>query len=153
MLKTLRTIKIPKRISQVLVHGIIIVLALVIIQLLLDAYQNGFMLYLPPIGFALFLVVSYVIQPIIVGVVNVIILSRLYHTEGCQIGFWLNGLFLLLMFSTINLLLLTVWNVPFSILVAVIEIIAFSIPFGYLGRFSNQGWKRQQKTEPNQPQL
>jgi hypothetical protein len=149
----LRTIKIPKKIPKVLVHGMIIVLTLVIIQMLLDAYQNSYMLFLPPIGFAIFIVVSYVIQPIVVGIVNVIILSKLYDFESCRIGFWLNGLFLLLTFSTINLLLQTVWNLPFSALVAVIEVATLSIPFGYLGKFSNTGQKQQQKTERDQPQL
>jgi hypothetical protein len=73
--------------------------------MLLDNYQNNFMVFLSPIGFGFFLVFSYIIQPIIVGALNVIILSRLYNTEGFQTSFWLNGLFLLLTFSTINLLI------------------------------------------------
>ena len=100
--------------------------------MLLDNYQNNFMVFLPPIGFGFFLVISYIIQPIIVGALNVIILSRLYNTEGFQTSFWLNGLFLLLTFSTINLLIQTVWSVPFSLPLAIIEIITLSAPFGYL---------------------
>ena len=48
------------------------------------------------------------IQPIILGVLNIIAIHRLYNCQGWQIGFWLNGLFLLLFFTTINLLIQTV---------------------------------------------
>ena len=102
--------------------------------MLLDNYQNNFMVFLPPIGFGFFLVISYIIQPIIVGALNVAILSRLYNTEGFQTSFWLNGLFLLLTFSTINLLTQAVWSVPFSFPLAIIEAIALSVPFWLLGK-------------------
>ena len=119
--------------------------------MLLDNYQNNFMVFLPPIGFGFFLVFSYVIQPIIVGAINVVILSRLYNTEGFQTSFWLNGLFLLLTFSTINLLIQTVWSVPFSLPLAIIEAITLSAPFGYLGKFSNRGWKKHQSNQQQTP--
>ena len=88
-------LKLPK---QVFIHGLVIIIALVTIQLLLDAFQNAFLLYMPPIGFALFLVTMFGIQPIILGVLNIIVLHRLYNCEGWQIGFWLNGFFLLIIF-------------------------------------------------------
>ena len=116
-----------------------IITALVIIQLLLDAFQNAFLLYMPPIGFAMFLLVMFGIQPIIIGVLNIIVLHRLYRWEGWQMGFWLNGFFLLIFFSTINLLLLTTVGIPFSIVVGIVEILLLSYPFGYLGKFSNRG--------------
>jgi hypothetical protein len=141
LLKTLKTIRVPKWLVKVAVHGLLIVVTLTIIQAVLDAYQIRFMLFLPPIGFAFFLAISYVIQPVIVGVVNVVALNSLYKTEGCQIGFWLNGFFLFLVFSSINLLLQTVYGVAFTWQVAVVEAVVFSIPFGYLGRFSNTGLK------------
>ena len=87
MLKTLKTIEIPKKIKQIFLHSLIIIIPLGIIQMLLDNYQNNFMVFLPPIGFGFFLVISYIIQPIIVGALNVIILSRLYNTEGFQTSF------------------------------------------------------------------
>lgn len=121
--------------------------------MLLDNYQNNFMVFLPPIGFGFFLVISYIIQPIIVGALNVIILSRLYNTEGFQTSFWLNGLFLLLTFSTINLLIQTVRSVPFSLPLAIIEAITLSVPFGYLGKFSNRGWKKHQSNQNKLPML
>ena len=140
--------RIPKPSKQIFVHGLTILIPLVVIQLMLDAYQNSLLLYMPPIGFALFLLISYGIQPIILGVLNIIVIHRLYDCEGWQIGFWLNGFFLLLVFSTINLLLLTMAGLPFSLVVGIIEILLLSYPFGYLGKFSNRGYK---KTNPEQP--
>jgi Na+-transporting NADH:ubiquinone oxidoreductase subunit NqrB len=117
-------------------HGLSIIATLGVIQVILDEFQNNFMLYLPPIGFGLFIIASYVIQPIIVGVVNVTFQCRLYKRESCPTGFLLSGLFLLLMFSTTNSLLTTVLGVTFSAAVAIVEAIALAIPFGYLARFS-----------------
>ena len=129
----------PKLSKPILIHGLLIVVPLVVIQMLLDVFQNGFLLYMPPIGFALFLLTMLGIQPIIIGVLNIIVLHRLYNCEGWQIGFWLNGFFLLLFFSTINLLIQTIVGVPFSFGVGMIEILLLSYPFGYLGKFSNRG--------------
>jgi hypothetical protein len=138
----------PKLDRKIIIHGLSVVIALAIIQLLLDSFQNSFLLYMPPIGFAFFLFISYGIQPIIVGVLNVIFLHRLYKWEGWQTGFWLNGFFLLLIFSTINLLIQTILGLPFSPYVAVVEILLLSYPFGFLGKFSNRGNKKadQQQT-------
>jgi hypothetical protein len=129
-------------------HGLAIIIALVVIQLLLDAFQNGFLLYMPPIGFALFLVTMFAIQPIILGVLNIIVIHRLYNCEGWQIGFWLNGFFLLIFFSTINLLILTMTGVPFSLGLGLIEVLLLSYPFGYLGKFSNRGCKTISEQKP-----
>jgi hypothetical protein len=96
---------------------------------------------MPPIGFALFLVTMFAVQPIILGVLNIIVLHRLYNCEGWQIGFWLNGFFLLIFFSTINLLIQTIAGVPFSLGVGIVEAFLLSYPFGYLGKFSNRGYK------------
>jgi hypothetical protein len=133
-----RTFKLSK---QVFIHGLVIVITLVTIQLLLDAFQNVFLLYMPPIGFALYLVTMFAVQPIILGVLNIIVLHRFYNCEGWQIGFWLNGFFILIFFSTINLLIQTTAGVPFSLGVGVVEVFLLSYPFGYLGKFSNRGCK------------
>src|SRR4030042_5178679 len=100
--------------KQIFIHGLTIIIPLVIIQLILDVYQNSLLLYMPPIGFALFLLISYGIQPIILGVLNVLIINRLYNCEGWQTGFWLNGFFLLILFTTFNILLQTITGLPFS---------------------------------------
>jgi hypothetical protein len=125
--------------KPVLIHGLAITIALVTIQLLLDVFQNVFLLYMPPIGFALYLLVLFGFQPIILGVLNIILMHRLYNCQGWQIGFWLNGFFLLLFFTTINLLIRTVLGVPFSIVVGVVEVFLLAYPFGYLAKFSNRG--------------
>jgi len=133
-----RTLKLSK---QIFIHGLVTIIALVTIQLLLDAFQNTFLLYMPPIGFAIFLLIMFGIQPIILGVLNIIVLHRLYNCEGWQIGFWLNGFFLLLFFSTINLLIQTSAGIPFSLEAGIVEVFLLSYPFGYLGKFSNRGCK------------
>jgi len=133
--------KTPKLSKQVLIHGLAIIIPLVVIQLLLDAFQNSFLLYKPPIGFALFLLTTYGIQPIILGVLNIVVLHRLYDCEGWQIGLWLNGFFLLLIFSTLNLVIQTMAGVSFSLVLGILEIFLLSYPFGYLGKFSNRGCK------------
>ncbi len=135
-----RTFKLSK---QIFIHGLVIIVALVTIQLLLDACQNAFLIYMPPIGFAMFLVTMFVIQPIILGVLNIIVLHRLYDCEGWQIGFWLNGFFLLLFFTTINLLIQTTAGAQFSLGIGIIEVFLLSYPFGYLGKFSNRGCNSQ----------
>lgn len=125
--------------KTVFIHGLAIVVPLVGIQLIMDALQHSFFVFMPPIGFAILLFITYGIQPIILGVLNIAVLHRLYACEGWQIGFWLNGLFLLLIFATINLIILTMLSVPFSILLGALEIFLLSYPFGYLGKFSNRG--------------
>lgn len=129
--------RIPAK--KIFIHGFIIIAALVTAQLILDASQNSFLMYLPPLGFAFFMVISYIIQPLIVGVLNIVVLHRLYNYEGWRIGFWLNGFFLLLAFSAINLALQTIAHVPFSVVVAIVELPLLAYPFGYLGKFSNRG--------------
>jgi len=125
--------------KQVLIHGLVIIIALVTIQLLLDVYLHVFLLYMPPIGFALLLITMFAIQPLILGVLNIIIMHRFYSCKGWQIGFWLNGFFLLIFFSTINLIIQTIVGVPFSLVIGIVEIFLLSYPFGYLGKFSNRG--------------
>ena len=137
-----KTLKLSK---QVFVHGLAIVFSLVVIQLLLDTFQNLFFLYMPPIGLSILLVDTYGIQPIALGVLNIVVLQRLYGCDGWQIGLWLNGFFLLIIFSTINLLILTIAGVPFSFGIGILEIFLLSYPFGYLGKFSNQGIKTSQE--------
>ena len=115
--------------KQVFIHGLIIMTILVTVQLLLDTTQNTFLLYMPPIGLALYLVTMFLIQPIILGVINIIVIHRLYDCEGWQIGFWLNGFFLLIIFSTMNLLLEITLGLTFSLAIGVIEVLLLAYPF------------------------
>jgi hypothetical protein len=78
----------------------------------------------------------------IVGVLNIVVIHRFYNSEGWQMGLWLNGFFIVLVFSTMNLIILTVTGVLFSPVIGILEIFLLSYPFGYLGRFSNRGTPR-----------
>jgi hypothetical protein len=139
-------LKIPKPSKPILIHGTILVAALVIIQLLLDAFQNSFLLYMPPIGFAFFIFTQYGIQAIIIGTLNIIIMQRMYKMEDWQTGFWLNGLLLLLIFSTITLVIQTMTGLPFTPYTAIIVILILPYPFGYIGKYSNKTRKKQTTT-------
>ncbi len=128
-------------IEKLLIQGLIVAVVLIVIQVWLNDARNGFMAYMPPIGLALLMAVTYFVQPLIIGVLNIIIINGLYKTKGWQVGFWLNGIFLLLAFSTLNLLLQTVFQLPFLPTVAIIDIL-LALPFGCIARFSNGGWKK-----------
>ena len=94
-----------------------------------------------PLGFALLVFTTYIVQPILLGVLNIFIINTLFKTKGWQVGFWLNGIFLLVTFSTVNLVLQTALNLSFTY-TAIIDVVALSIPFGCIARFSNGGWKK-----------
>jgi len=126
------------------IYGLAITIALIVAQLLLDVFQISLLLFMPPIGFAIFLFISYGILPIIIGVLNIVLLNRFYNCDGWEIGFWLNGIFLTLTFSTISILLQTITGLPFFA-VAIIEVLLLPYPFGILGKFSNRGQKTANK--------
>ena len=107
----------------------------------LDGSEQSFMAYLPPIGFALLVFTTYFVQPILLGVLNIFLINTLHGTKGWQVGFWLNGVFLLITFSTINLVLQTMLNLSFTY-VAIIDLVLLAFPFGCIARFSNGGWKK-----------
>jgi hypothetical protein len=96
---------------------------------------------MPPIGFSFLIVITYLVQPILIGVLNIFIINTLYKTKGWQVGFWLNGIFMVLAFSTINLVLQTSLNLPFAYISA-IDVALLALPFGSIARFSNGGWKK-----------
>jgi hypothetical protein len=129
-------------VEKVFLQGLILAIVLIIVQLSLDNARDLFMFYMPPLGFFFLMAITYGIQPLMIGVLNIIIINTLYKTKGWQVGFWLNGIFLLLAFSTINLLLQTTLRLPFSPYIALIDILVLSIPFGCIARFSNGGWKK-----------
>ena len=127
--------------EKLFIQGFIVTIVLIIIQVWLNDAKDGFTAYMPPIGYALLMAVTYFAQPLIIGVLNIVIINGLYKTKGWQVGFWLNGIFLLLTFTTINLLLEIVFQLPFLPLVAVIDVL-LSLPFGCIARFSNGGWNK-----------
>jgi hypothetical protein len=128
-------------IEKLLIQGLILAIILIVIQMSLENARQSFMSYMPPIGFVFLMLTTYFIQPIIIGVLNIFIINTLYKTKGWQVGFWLNGIFLLLTFSTVNLVLQTALSLPFTF-TAIIDIVLLSLPFGCIARFSNGGWKK-----------
>jgi hypothetical protein len=139
--KVLTNLRSLGLIEKLLILGLILAIVLVVVQVQLDGARQSFMSYMPPIGFALLIFVTYFVQPILLGALNILLINILFETKGWQVGFWLNGIFLLLIFSTINILLQTVLNLSFTY-VAVIDIVLLTFPFGCLARFSNGGWKK-----------
>ncbi|MGD6933458.1 MAG: hypothetical protein ACQCN5_04545 [Candidatus Bathyarchaeia archaeon] len=130
------------RLMRLIIHGLLIVCSLIILQTVLDSAKDSFMMFLPPLGFAFFYITTYLIGPLIIGAVNIIIIHRLNKLKGWQVGFWLNGLFLMLVFSTTNLVLQTMLNLPFAPYIALIDLFLLSLPFGIVARYSNGGWKK-----------
>ena len=128
-------------VEKLLIQGLILGIVLSIIQLELNNSNNAFMSYMPPLGFALLMFTTYLVQPIMIGILNIFIINILYKTKGWQVGFWLNGIFLVLTFSTINVVLQTSFNLSFAYTV-LIDIILLAFPFGCIARFSNGGWKK-----------
>jgi len=127
--------------EKLLIQGFIVVLVLVIFQVWLSDVQVSFMSYMPPLGLAFYYAVAYFAQPLIVGVINIAVINSLHKTKGWQVGFWLNGIFLLLAFSTLNLLLQVTFNLLFLPYIALIDLL-LSFPFGCIARFSNGGWNK-----------
>lgn len=146
MLKTQNPIEnVFKRAGSVLIqsklifiHGIIILASLTVAEFALYNSLNSFLTYMPPIGYVFFLLASYIVQPIMIGALNITVLHRLYKFKGWQIGFWENGLFLLLAFASINLVFQTVTRISYlSIVFAVTETILLAYPFGIIAKLSN----------------
>jgi len=118
-------------------NGIIILSFLAITQMVLDYYINPFLLFQPPLGYAFYLALLYFLRPLIVGALNVVLVQQLYHLKGWTISLWLNGLFIMLIFSGINLVLIALAGVNLSLFETVIEVFVLSIPFGKIAKYSN----------------
>ena len=127
--------------EKLLIQGLILAIVLLVAQSQIDGARQSFMSYMPPIGFALLIFTTYMVQPLLVGVLNIALINALYGTKGWQVGFWLNGIFLLLAFSTINIVLQTSLNLSFTS-TALIDVVLLAWPFGCIARFSNGGWKK-----------
>ena len=99
------------------------------------------MSYMPPLGFAFFLAVSYFAQPLVIGAANIALINTLHKTRGWQVGIWLNGLLLVLAFTALNVVLQVTFNLALLPAIAIIDLL-LSFPFGCLARFSNGGWNK-----------
>jgi hypothetical protein len=128
-------------IEKLFIQGVTLSIILIILKAWLDSAEHPFMSYMPPFGFAFFMAITYFAQPIAIGVLNIALTNSLHQTKGWQVGFWLNGFFLLLAFLTINLILQTTFTLQFLPTIAVIDLL-LSLPFGCIARFSNGGWKK-----------
>ncbi len=127
--------------EKLLVQGLVAVIILIVFQAWLDSVQTAFLSYMPPLGFAFFLATTYFAQPLVLGAANIALINTLHKTRGWQVGIWLNGLLLVLAFSTLNLVLQVTFNLAFLPVIAVIDLL-LSFPFGCLARFSNGGWNK-----------
>jgi hypothetical protein len=127
---------------KLVIQGLILAVVLSVFEVWLDGQTNAFLAYMPPIGMGFKIAIQYLIQPIVLGFLNIGLIHILYGLKGWQVGFWLNGIFLLLVFSTVNLLLETSFNLPFLPYTAVIDVVLLALPFGVIARFSNGGWKK-----------
>ena len=127
--------------QKLLVQGLVTVIILIVFQAWLNSVQTGFLSYMPPLGFAFFLAITYFAQPLVLGAVNIALINSLHKTRGWQVGFWLNGLLLVLAFSTLNLILQVTFNLQFLPVIAIIDLV-LAFPFGCLARFSNGGWNK-----------
>ena len=127
--------------EKLLIQGLVTVIILVVFQAWLNSVRTGFLSYMPPFGFAFFLAISYFAQPLVLGAVNIALINTLHKTRGWQVGIWLNGLLLVLAFSTLNLVLQVTFNLAFLPAIAIIDLL-LALPFGCLARFSNGGWNK-----------
>jgi hypothetical protein len=128
-------------IEKLFIQGVTLAIILIIFKAWFDSAEQSFMSYMPPLGFAFLMAITYFAQPIVIGVINIALINSLHKTKGWQVGFWLNGVFLLLAFSTINLILQTTFTLQFLPVIAIIDLL-LALPFGCIARFSNGGWKK-----------
>ena len=128
-------------VEKLWIQGLILAIVLIVIQMPVGKCTAIFYGLYAANRLCLFYGHNVSFQPIMIGVLNIFVINTLYKTKGWQVGFWLNGIFLLLTFSTINIVLQTSLNLSFAY-VAVIDIVLLALPFGSLARFSNGGWKK-----------
>ena len=127
--------------EKLLIEGFVTVLIMIIFQAWFNGAQTSLMNYMPPLGFAFLMAITYFAQPLVLGAVNIALINTLHKTKGWQVGFWLNGLLLVLAFTTLNLVLQVTFSLAFLPAIALIDLL-LAFPFGCLARFSNGGWNK-----------
>jgi hypothetical protein len=127
--------------EKLFIQGLILAIIVIVFQVWLGNARNGFLSYLPPLGFAFYLATEFFVQPLVVGAANIALINGLYGTKGWQVEFWLNGIFIVLAFTTLNLILQTTFDLPLLPYIALIDLL-LALPFGCIARFSNGGWKK-----------
>lgn len=128
-------------IEKLFIQGVVLAIILIIFKAWFDNAEQSFLSYMPPLGVAFLIAITYFVQPILIGAANIALINSLHKTKGWQVGFWLNGVFLLLAFSTLNFLLQTTFSLQFLPVIAIIDLL-LALPFGCIARFSNGGWKK-----------
>ncbi len=116
---------------KLLAEGLTLSILMVALKVWFDGQLTGFMVYMPPIGLVIYGVLMFLVEPIALGAVNIVLINVLFGTRGWQVNFWLNGIFLLLVFTAINVAMQTAGNLSFTY-IAVIDVVALSFPFGCL---------------------
>jgi hypothetical protein len=127
---------------KLFMQGLMLTLILVCVQIVLEDTKASFMNFMSPLGFFFLMMTTYLVQPILIGAINIVIINVLYNTKGWQVNYWINGVMLLFAFEALNVLLQINLDLPFLPVVALIDIAVFSLPFGLLARYSNGGWKK-----------
>jgi hypothetical protein len=139
--KTAKRLQSLPLVVKLLLQGVILSTIMAMLQLWFEGQLGGFMLYMPPIGLVIFVVLMFVVEPIALGAVNIVLINVMFDTKGWQVTFWLNGIFLLLIFTMVNIMLRTVFGWPTTLIMA-FDVVLLSLPLGCLARFSNGGWKK-----------
>jgi hypothetical protein len=130
-------------------HGIIVIGAIAAGQLIINYWRSDFLNYNPPIGLAFFMASNYLILPLLIGALNVVLLTWLFHLQGCQTGAWLSGLFLILTFTAINIALQTVMGLTLSVPLAIIEVLLLAFPFSFIGRLTKVSYRKEEANQKN----
>ena len=65
-------------IEKLFLQGLVLTVILVVVQLQLEDARLSFMSYMPPIGFVFLIITTYLIQPLLLGVLNIIVINVLY---------------------------------------------------------------------------
>jgi hypothetical protein len=74
-------------IEKLSIHGVILAIILIMFKAWFDSAEQSFMSYMPPLGFAFLMAITYFAQPIVIGVLNIALINALHKTKGWQVGF------------------------------------------------------------------
>jgi len=121
-----------QEIVKYVLHGIIMCIVSLALMFLLSSNMVSFITYNPPIGTGL-LIFSYVfVVPFIVGVVNALVVKKVWDVEFGWYSFYVNGLMLFLLVSSMHMILNYALN---SYMFAVVLTVIFSPLLGFIGKY------------------
>ena len=67
---------------KLLAEGLTLSIIMVALKGWFDGQLNGFMTYMPPIGLVIYGVLMFLVEPIILGAVNIALINVLFGTRG-----------------------------------------------------------------------